>query len=553
MPSRFLCILFLSLVLARGATANVQKQHDQLTGSAAQAIPIHQALKFFPTATDDIVHQLYKANNFAPLWLDSPRSRVRAGIIANVLADSWLQGLYPDDYLLPAIHRLWHSTLPSDEAMLDLLLSRGLARYIVDIQGGRINPCLLDPQLFAAARSKQVPLLQLLQRAHTSTGLASFLNSLLPSHIDYRLLRGALARYRELAGSREWPSIPQGQTIKPGMRDVRLPLIVKRLQAEGDLPDTIIAGAIMEYTPAIVDGVKSFQHRFNLEEDGIVGSKTLATMNIPVSRLIQNILINMERWRWLPHTMTGRHLMVNIASFELSLRENYDELLRMPVIVGKVYHETPVFSDEMRYIVFNPYWNIPLSIAANEIVPSQIENPRYLAENNIKVFEGWDSSAPAIAPESIDWSTLGSGIRRYRLRQEPGVNNALGRLKFIFPNRYNIYLHDTPAQNLFSRNHRAFSHGCIRVSEPEKLARYLLQTNARPWNEDEIAQQISSGKRKAVVLDEPIPVHLLYRTTYVDPKTEKVYFSQDIYGRDALLLTSFFTENNKNICHYPPQ
>ncbi len=511
---------------------------------------------YFPANTpanpslDDIVHQLYQENNFSPLWIQRNGQRNKAATIVKILADSWTEGLHPEDYLLPSIHSLWYRTSPQALAQLDILLTKGLARYTSDIQGGRINPCMLNPQLFAAARGKEVNIYQLLQQAVAASDLAGFMKNLLPAHNEYRLLKEALSRYRNIASASTWSPIAYGPVLRPGMKDSRVPSIIKRLQAGGDLPDTIIP--TMQYTEETAAGIVSFQKRFNLAADGVVGDKTLAALNISPNSLIKRILINLERWRWLPHKLQGLHIFVNIASFQLTAFNDNNPPLHMPVIVGKVYNKTPVFSDLMRYIVFNPYWNIPLSIAAEEMVPSQIENPDYLTEHNIKIFKGWDASSPAIDPDTLDWVNLGNKIRNYRLRQEPGPGNALGRLKFIFPNKYNIYLHDTPTQNLFNRHQRAFSHGCIRVSDPEKLALYLLQGNRQQWNVENIRQQLGTGKRKVVVLDNPVPVHILYRTVYVDPETHAVHFYPDIYGRDSELLSSFFTEANERICLYPP-
>ena len=511
---------------------------------------------FFPVTTfsspivDDIVHQLYQENDFAPFWIQKNGNRTKAAIIVQILADSWFEGLHPEDYLLPSIHARWYSNTQQNLALLDLLLTKGLARYTADIQGGRINPCMLNPRLFSAARTKEVNIHQLLQQAVAASDIAGFMENLLPDHSEYRLLKGALSRYRKIATSYTMSPIPYGPVLKPGMQDPRLPSIIKRLQASGDLSNSI--PPTIEYTEDTANGIISFQRRFNLTTDGVIGDKTLAALNTSADYLIKRILINLERWRWLPKKVQGTQISVNIANFQLTAFNNDTPPLQMPVIVGKVYNKTPVFSDLMRYIVFNPYWNIPLSIAADEMVPSQIENPGYLTTNNIKIFKGWDASSPAVDPHTIDWVTLGNKIRNYRLRQEPGKGNSLGRLKFIFPNKYNIYLHDTPTQNLFNRHQRAFSHGCIRVSDPEELALYLLQGNQKPWNAEAIRQQIMTGKRKVVVLDYPIPVHILYRTVYVDPETEAVHFYPDIYGRDGELLSSFFTETNENICLYPP-
>ncbi len=521
-----------------------------LLPGTAQANLTHPQQTLLPEDIEHIVEQLYQENNYSPLWLTEKGIKPQARVIVDVLTNSYQEGLNPEDYLLSVILQHWNHYDTKGRAYLDLLLTKGLARYIADIQGGRINPCMLDPELFAAARHPGTSTLTLLKYSVGAQDLAGYLKNLLPSHKDYILLKETLKKYREIAATTPWGVIPDGATLRPGMIDRRVPLIIKRLHATGDLASTGFSG--QRYDGAAVAGVQHFQTRFGLKPDGIIGSKTLKAMNRPVEELTRQILINMERWRWLPHHLLGRQILVNIAGYKLRVLEGEQTALEMPVIVGQIYHKTPIFSDEMQHIVINPYWNIPLSIATYETLPNQIDDPNYLTDNQIKVFEGWDHNSEPIEPEAIDWASLGEGIRKYRFRQEPGPQNALGRFKFIFPNKHSVYLHDTSAHYLFNSNSRAFSHGCIRVSEPAKLAHYLLKDNLKPWDEAAIADQLESGERKVVLLNDPVPVHILYRTVDVDHETKEVFFYPDIYGRDAQLLSSFFTSENHSICLYPP-
>jgi len=222
----------------------------------------------------------------------------------------------------------------------------------------------------------------------------------------------------------------------------------------------------------------------------------------------------------------------------------------MPVIVGKTRHKTPVFTHTMRYIVFNPYWNIPDSIAEHEMVPKMIKDPDYLRRQRIRIFEGWDKNAREIDPAAIDWKTIGKGIRRYRLRQDSGPDNALGTIKFMFPNKYHVYMHDTPAHSLFKRNNRSFSHGCIRVSDPRKLALYILANDDPGWSKERIDALISKGKHTVVSLKKPFPVHILYRTALVDPRNNRIHFYNDVYGRDSLLAEALFTGEHPVKCKF---
>ena len=230
---------------------------------------------------------------------------------------------------------------------------------------------------------------------------------------------------------------------------------------------------------------------------------------------------------------------VTIAGFKLAILNDSNIELTMPVIVGKLYHMTPVFSDEITYIEINPYWNIPTSIAVNEILPKLKRNPRYLKDRNIRVFNSWSQDAQELDSTSIDWGKIGDNIARYKLRQDPGPNNALGTIKFMFPNEYSVYLHDTPSHDLFKKSERTFSHGCIRVSKPVELASYLLGGEEKGWGKDRVKEIIASKKRTVISLEKPIPIHITYRTVWLHPDGT-VRFSKDVYGRDKLLEEALY-------------
>jgi murein L,D-transpeptidase YcbB/YkuD len=333
------------------------------------------------------------------------------------------------------------------------------------------------------------------------------------------------------------------------MDDPRLPLIVRRLRITGELQDS--ATVFQRYDPELVEAIKKFQRHFLLEPDGIIGKKTLTALNIPVSELVRKIILNMERWRWLPHRLDGKRIFVNIAGFRLFGTTDEQVEITMPVIVGKVYHKTPVFTGNLRYVEVNPYWNIPDSIAVKEIVPAMQKDPGYLKKHAIRIFKGWAEDAPEINPASINWKAIGQKIKRYRLRQDPGPENALGRIKFIFPNSNNIYLHDTPARRLFTRTTRSFSHGCIRVSKPLHLGAYVLSENKKPLDVEQLSKIIANKQRKIILLDKRLPVHILYQTVRTSPTTGEVFFYPDIYGRDALLSKALFARTPLTQCLYP--
>jgi murein L,D-transpeptidase YcbB/YkuD len=366
-----------------------------------------------------------------------------------------------------------------------------------------------------------------------------FLDSQVPPFDHYKKLKKALVTYREIRANGGWETVPEGKVLKPGMEDDRVPLIRKRLVVTGDLEtDNMMEPAYDEKT---VEGVKHFQARHALATDGVIGKKTVVTMNVPVEKRIRQIIINMERYRWLNVPESDRVLAVNIAGFNLlGIAKGIFEL-DMPVIVGKTYHKTPVFADTIKYLVINPYWNVPNSIAQNEMLPKLKKNPNYLKEKNIRLLNGWDPDAEEVDSTTFDWSSMGKAdIVRYRLRQDPGPNNALGTIKFIFPNKYNVYLHDTPVHALFERKNRTMSHGCIRVSQPAELAAYIFKGEEGGLTLEQVKQTVESGKRTVVPLKKPFPIYILYRTVLVDPESGKINFFSDVYGRDALLEKALF-------------
>ena len=548
-PVFLLCFL-LSALPAPGADTG-QALHDAL----AQLLENHPtaALDMIttgkdPATIDRALLSLYIKKNIQPLWIKNNRPDSRAQALLQTLQESTQDGLNPDDYQVAEILTIWPKNDAASLARLDVLLTLVLGRYVADMREGSSDPCLLNPKLFAAARDHEVDILQVVNEALQSEDLGAFLKNQAPSHEAYRGLRKALAAYRLLQQDGGWTTIAAGPTIRPGMSDPRIPLIAERLAKTGELEPA--AGTGTKYDGKLIAAVKSFQNHFLLEPDGLIGKKTLAAMNIPLSQLIKRIILNMERWRWLPHRLNGKRIFVNIAGFQLFGATDEKIEITMPVIVGKVYHKTPVFTGSMRYLEINPFWNIPDSIAVNEMVAHMQKDPDYLSKKNIRIFEGWQENAPEIDPADIDWQTIGKGIKRYRLRQDPGPDNALGRIKFMFPNVNNIYLHDTPAHELFLKTTRDFSHGCIRVSRPLELGEYLLENNKKPLKVEELKELVKSSKRKVILLDRQLPVHILYRTVRASTATGELFFYPDVYQRDALLAKALFARKPLSQCRY---
>jgi murein L,D-transpeptidase YcbB/YkuD len=418
-----------------------------------------------------------------------------------------------------------------------------MMRYVADQREGRIEPREIDPKLFDTARDVEVDWGPLMKVAFRATDMKTFLGQQAPPLLQYRALRDKLAEYRAIAENGSWPSIPAGQTLKPGMEDERVPIVKKYLVATHNLLNQDVNSALFD--SAMEEAVKRFQERHNLKADGVVGKRTLEAMNVPVAARIEQIAVNMERYRWLKRFEDESLVAVNIAGFRAAAGKPGKFDLTMPVIVGKTYHETPVFSDLIKYVEFNPYWNLPASIARSETLPKLKKDSHYLEKHNMRIFQGWEEDAQELDATTMDWNNMSErDMNRYRVRQDPGPNNALGTLKIMFPNKYSVYLHDTPAHSLFKQDRRAFSHGCIRMARPAEMAVWVLGGEEKGWNLERVDEIIKNRKNQVVVLDDPLPVYILYRTAFVNPEDGTISFYEDIYGRDKLLVKALFGTGN---------
>jgi L,D-transpeptidase YcbB len=314
----------------------------------------------------------------------------------------------------------------------------------------------------------------------------------------------------------------------------RLKLIYKRMIAPGIPPISSPESKI--YDEPLQKTVSRFQQLSGLTADGVIGPQTLAAMNVPASRLVEQIIVNMARWRWQSHFLGKKYVLINIAGYNLTAFKDDEMVLNFPVIIGQFQHQTPVFSDSIKYIEFNPYWNITPSIAKNEELPNLKKNPRYLTDRHVRLFSSWDADATELDSTTVNWRQVSpSRMAGYKLRQDPGPWNALGRIKFVFPNKYAVYMHDTPAHDLFSRTKRDFSHGCIRLSNPLALAMFALEDQDKGWTREKIESIFDSGKRMTIHLNRPLPIHITYQTTWVD-KDGHIHFNRDIYSRDEKLF-----------------
>lgn len=336
-------------------------------------------------------------------------------------------------------------------------------------------------------------------------------------HQPYALLKEQLIKYTAIAKKGGWPQITTTKkTLKQGTSDPAIVLIKKRLQITGEMP----AGDTSSlFTDTLANGVKTFQQSLGYKPDGIITAQLIKDMNVPAMKRVEQILMNMGRMRWMPTEPTGQLIVVNIPEFVLHVYEGKKKAFDMVVVVGKEGHNTMSFTGDLNQVVFSPYWNVPPSIVKTEILPKLASNPGYLGSQNMEQV-GTEDGLP-------------------KIRQLPGDGNSLGRVKFLFPNSFNIYFHDTPAKSLFSKDKRAYSHGCIRLAEPEKMARYLLRNNPE-WTPEKISAAMNSGSEKFVKLKDPVPVVITYNTAWVD-ENGLLNFRDDIYDHDKNLATKMFT------------
>ena len=455
------------------------------------------------------------------------------------MQDAEKEGLRATDYHFAEIEKLVDKTkkLPVEKlAMhaasatdLELLLTDAFLLYGAHLLAGKVNPETFDPEWHA--RRKEADLAEKLEDALTTGSIEETLQSFLPQQPGYAALKAALARYKDLASTEGWDSIPDGSKLQKGDRNERVALVRKRLSTT-DRANSIQSDEEDLFDEALEQAVRSFQELYGLDVDGVIGSATLAALNVPLEDRIRQIELNMERWRWLPQDLGTRYILVNIPQFALTVMEKSEPVMRMKVIVGKKYRRTPVFSDRMTYLVLSPFWYVPPSIAVKDKLPIIQKDPEYLTREHFKVFQG-GVKTEEIDPVTIDWSKLTPHNFPYRLRQDPGPGNALGPVKFMFPNKFNVYLHGTSSPELFKQNVRTLSSGCIRIEKPLDLAVYLFQDDP-DWTQQRVLEVIEKHEEQTVQLKNPLPVHLQYWTAWVDD-SKQVNFREDIYGRDKLL------------------
>lgn len=477
------------------------------------------------------------------LWFDGGRLREEAVQAVEILSAAADEGLEAEDYDAAGLARALDEAGRGDtdevaKVGLDAALTDAVERYLADLHHGRVDPGRINENSTVAPASGFDPA-GYLRDALAGGRLAEALRAAAPQMPLYGELRKALQTYRRLAADADvraaWQApLPQPprRKVEPGQPYAGLPLLVRRLVALGDLPVGTLVPA--RYEGAAVAGVKAFQERHGLAIDGVVGRATLAQLGVAPAARTRQIALTMERLRWTPLLQARRMIVVNVPEFMLRAYEveggTISVKAQMKVIVGKALDtRTPLFTEDMRFIEFSPYWNVPPSIARAETVPRLYRDPAYWTAQGFEFVGGDGRAVTALSDAGLDAVMRGE----WRIRQRPGPKNALGDIKFIFPNNDNIYLHHTPSPQLFARERRDFSHGCIRVEEPVALAKFVL-AGEPAWDEQRIRDAMAAGKSKTIRLAEPVPVVITYGTALAG-QDGRVHFFPDIYGHDALL------------------
>jgi L,D-transpeptidase YcbB len=491
----------------------------------------------------DSLLRFYERRSFRPVWLCEEGPLPHTEAFVQVISQAEREGLRAASYHRASIEQLmaeqrlahsqpWSQQLRS-QVDLELLLTDAFFMYGSQMLSGQTDPRTLHEVWFA--NGSEIDLETRLQQAVEANHVVELLQSLRPTHVGYLELQKALVSYRDIAARGGWPVIPNGPTLQRGDRGPRVMALRTRLRLTADL-DRASAPVDDVFDTALEQGLQRFQERHGLNADGVVGTSTLTALNVPAEARVRQIELNMERWRWLPHELGDRYILVNVANFALDVIEHGQSVLAMRVIIGKPERRTPFFSADMTYLVLSPHWYVPPTIAIQDKLPLIRRDPSYVARQNFKLFRDGESGATRVDPLSIDWSAVSARNFPYRLRQDPGPRNALGRVKFIFPNSYHVYLHDTPSRELFAKTERAFSSGCIRLEKPIELAEYLLRNDPR-WSRQKILATIARGAEQVVHLPTTVPVHLLYWTAWVDAQG-RINFRKDIYERDKVLDTA---------------
>ena len=479
------------------------------------------------------VAKLYELQGFKLIWSDGTQYNDNARQLIELIQQSERYGLNALDYDLEFIQYFLDAT--SVDPMLlsrsDVTFTHAYIKLASHITQGKQHA------LGGKAHPERGNLLATLSTAVDQHSIGSAIKRLQPANSRYINLVNALAHYRKLELNEPAAIEIDQRSLELGDRSAAVIAVRNKLHHLGDFDGRDLISDLFDEDLAVAVG--QFQRRHGLEVDGILGKKTLRELNTPLLRRIQQLEINLERARTLADLDDRRYLLVNIPAYQLYLFENNKVAYQSRVIVGKKKHKTPLLSSELTRVILSPYWNVPRSIATNEIIPELKKDPQYLAKNDMKLFGRLNNRLYQVNPDAIDWSAIDPAKSGFRIRQEPGEKNSLGQIKFMFPNRHSVYLHDTPARSLFAQPRRAFSHGCVRLEDPFALAEVLLSNDEGAYSKGDLQYLAAKSRSKVVELPQPVPIHITYMTAWADDHGV-VQFRPDIYQRDSQFAATLY-------------
>jgi len=486
-----------------------------------------------------LILKYYTKTNYNPIWLGTNGLSAMGDTLVSVIRNCYKDGLDSAQYHLADIDALCKKafankkiTKPSRSiAHLDVLLTDAFFTYAAQQYAG----CIHSPtqNVDWAQNFKSISLTDSLQKASESGQIGNILKNFVCTQPQYIALKKVLSRFLDFRNKGSWTTLPEDTHLEKGDTGARVTLLYKHLLLTGDITDNHNAANIV-YDDSLAEAVKRYQTRNGLKITGKISDPEAKELNKDINERINQIELNMERMRWLPRKMPQTFVMVNIAGFNLVVVDSNKPALTMKVIAGKPYKQTPLFISTITYITLNPWWIVPESIATGEMLPAVKKDRNYLEKKNIKVYASLQPNAPEVSPSKIKWNTLTASNFRYHFRQTPGSWNSLGRYLFMFPNTYDVYLHDTPNKNLFSEQARAFSHGCMRIEKPLDLAEYLLKENTG-WTKDHISEVVASDEKDVkIILKKPVDIYICYWTAWVNDNGQ-ISFVPDIYNYDQSL------------------
>lgn len=537
LASFFLFLCFLpALSGAANAGDGVRERLGQLRAMSKPAVA------GATLASTRLLEDFYRQRGYRYAW----RNGKQVEDLLRLANGSVDEGLRPSDFHAREIADTVGGLAPTDfpsslRADADILLTDSLLRLIHHRRYGKVDPQRLDDSWNHMDGPYEDDLVDDLERAVGALDLQVEVEGLASRPTFYRRLKQGLERYRKIASGGGWPSVPAGKLLKPGMSDSRVPIIRERLRATSDFGGS--PSDSRSYGKDLEAAVLAFQTRHHLGSDGVIGPATLAAMNISAEERVDQIRVNLERMRWVSDDLPDDHLLVDIAGQQVQLFRDDRAIWKSRVIVGRPERPTPVFRDQVEYLELNPNWTVPPTILKKDILPEMRKNPEYLTKKGLQVVT---QDGEPVSPEDVDWNTPASSFP-YLVRQPPGETNALGLVKFMFPNRYSVYLHDTPNRTLFSKPRRLYSSGCVRVERPWELAELVLD-NPKRWNQETFEEVVASKKTRWVHLKNPLPVILAYWTSEAG-EGGKVMFREDIYARDAAVLSALDGHGPIRIVH----